>query len=77
MSTICVFPGAPLATLLPRLLPHAASTPEARSLLARLELPIASDGGNGGAAPYAFESKVATMHSLRGLPPLNAQAATR
>jgi len=53
---ISVFPGAPLATLLPRLLPHAASTPEVRSLLARLELPIASDGGSGGAAPYAFES---------------------
>jgi hypothetical protein len=53
---ISVFPGAPLATLLPRLLPHAASTPEVRSLLARLELPIASDGGSGGAAPYVFDS---------------------
>ena len=52
---ISVFPGAPLATLLSRLLPHAASTPEVRSLLARLELPIASDGGSGGAAPYVFE----------------------
>jgi 23S rRNA (cytosine1962-C5)-methyltransferase len=49
----------------------------ARALALRARLPIASDGGNGGAAPYAFESKVATMHSLRGLPPLNAQAATR